>query len=226
MRGKATTGPTGGETPGTEAVGGGAGNGDAAANANPDANANANAETPAQGTAPVDPSGGGASGGTASTVPPSVLAGMTKLMVERNATAAPDTSALNQKIVQAVQTTNAEVIGYAPSQIAIGPDMMISQAAGLVAQSAAAYFDGISKLTLASQGVLLKQMTEDLVKEDIKGAAEQAIGLLVTDVLLGIAAAVAAASGAMEAESAGFAIDKIDASIEKYADLLSKQGGK
>jgi hypothetical protein len=147
-------------------------------------------------------------------------------MVDRSAAAAPDTSALNQKIVQAVQTTNAEVIGYAPSQIAIGPDMMISQAAGLVAQSAAAYFDGISKLTLASQGVLLKQMTEDLVKEDIKGAAEQAIGLLVTDVLLGIAAAVAAASGAMEAESAGFAIDKIDASIEKYADLLSKQGGK
>lgn len=154
--------------------------------------------------------------------PASMLSQMTQLMVTKAADQPPDASELNQKIVQAVRVTNAETTGYAPSQIAIGPNMMIAQASGLVAQSAAAYFDGVSKLTLASQAVLLKQMTEDLVAENIKGAAEQAVGLLVTDVLLGVASAVAAAAGAMEADAAGFAIDKIDQSIEKYADLFQK----
>ena len=41
--------------------------------------------------------------------------------------------------------------------------MMISQAAGLVAQAAAGYFDGVSKIALAAQAVLLQQMTENIV---------------------------------------------------------------
>ena len=57
-------------------------------------------------------------------------------------TATPNTDALNSQIVQAVQLTNAETAAYAPSQIAVAPNMMIAQASGLVAQSAAAYFDG------------------------------------------------------------------------------------
>lgn len=98
-------------------------------------------------------------------------------------------------------------------------------AADLVAQSAAAYFDGISKLALASQAVLLKQTTEHLVEQATHKAAEDALGILATDIFMGAAAAVAAAAGAMEAESASFAIDSIDQSIAKYSSTLHNRKG-
>jgi len=148
------------------------------------------------------------------------LAAMSDRMLSQSSTPRPRTDALNDQIVQAVQLGNAENVAYAPSQIALGPNMMISQASGLIAQSSAAYFDGVSKLALASQGILLKQMTENLVKQNVAGAAEDALGVLATDVLLGAAAAVAAAAGALEAESASFAIDKIDQSIARYSDVM------
>ncbi|MBI8420789.1 hypothetical protein JEZ19_31720, partial [Pseudomonas aeruginosa] len=44
--------------------------------------------------------------------------------------------------------------------------------------------------------------------------------------LLGAAAGVAGAAGAIEAESASFAIDKIDQSIAKYSETLASRGGK
>jgi hypothetical protein len=118
--------------------------------------------------------------------------------------------------------SNSETAAYASSQIAIAPNMMITQASGLVAQSAANYFDGASKLALASKSVLLKNMTEKLVKEDLKGAAEDALGVLITDLLVGTAAAVAAAAGAIEGEAAHFALDKIDQSINKYKSLVDR----
>lgn len=145
---------------------------------------------------------------------------MTERMLQQNPTP-PDTGALNQSIVQAVQLSNAETAGYAPSQIALGPDMMISQASGLVAQAAASYFDGVSKLVLASQGVLLKQMTQALAEQNLVEAGEDALGIVATDLLMAAAAAVAAAAGAMEAESASFAIDRIDQSIAKYSSMLA-----
>ena len=133
----------------------------------------------------------------------------------------PETGALNSQIVQAVQLSNKETAAYAASQIAVPPNMMITQASGLVAQSAANYFDGASKLALASKSVLLKNMTEKFAAEDIKGAAEDALGILITDLLVGTAAAVAAAAGAIEGEGASFALDKIDQSLEKYQALLN-----
>jgi len=155
---------------------------------------------------------------------PSVMETMNAQLLKQAGTPSTDsTDALNSQIVQAVQFTNAQTFSYAPAQIAAAPDMMISQAAGLVAQSAAGYFDGVSKLALAAQSVLLKQMTENIVKENVKGAAEDALGALVTDLLVGAAAAVAAAAGAMEADAAGMAIDKIDASIAKYSDVLANR---
>ncbi|WP_249041002.1 hypothetical protein, partial [Marilutibacter maris] len=169
-------------------------------------------------------SGSGNGSGSGATPPRSTLGQMTDRLLSQAST--PATTALNPQIVQAVQLSNAETTSYAPSQIAIGPDMMISQAAGLVAQSAAAYFDGVSKLALASQGVLLKDMTEALVSQQLEKAAEDAVGVLATDVMMGAAAAVAAAAGAMEAESASFAIDRIDQSIAKYADLLANRRDK
>ncbi len=141
-------------------------------------------------------------------------------MLAQASAARPASDALNSKIVQAVQLSNAETMAYAPSQIVVGSNMLISQASGLIAQSAAVYFDGVSKMALASQGVLLKQMTQNLAENKLEQAGEDALGVLATDVLVGAAAAVAAAAGALEAESAGFAIDKIDQSIAKYADLM------
>ena len=116
----------------------------------------------------------------------------------------PATDALNSQIVQAVQLTNAENAAYGPNQVALAPNMMITQASGLVAQSAAAYFDSASKMVLASKSVLLKDMTEKFAEQNLKGAAEDALGILITDLLMGTAAAVAAAAGAIEAESAHF----------------------
>ncbi|MBI7972626.1 hypothetical protein JEY14_19135, partial [Pseudomonas aeruginosa] len=42
----------------------------------------------------------------------------------------------------------------------------------------------------------------------------------------GPAPGVAGAAGAIEAESASFAIDKIDQSIAKYSETLASRGGK
>ncbi|MBG4674229.1 hypothetical protein I5F73_33305, partial [Pseudomonas aeruginosa] len=42
----------------------------------------------------------------------------------------------------------------------------------------------------------------------------------------GAAAAFPGAAGAIEAESASFAIDKIDQSIAKYSETLASRGGK
>ncbi|MBG6609011.1 hypothetical protein I5I66_04465 [Pseudomonas aeruginosa] len=42
----------------------------------------------------------------------------------------------------------------------------------------------------------------------------------------GGAAGVAGGAGAIEAESASFAIDKIDQSIAKYSETLASRGGK
>lgn len=129
-------------------------------------------------------------------------------------------SALNQQIVEAVQTTNTETAAYAATQIAVAPNMMISQSAGLVAQAAATYFDGVSKLGLAAQGVLLKQMTENIAKKDMQGAADDAIGALLTDLLVGAAAAVAASVGVVEASGASTALNTIDQSISKTKSLI------
>ncbi|WP_248752003.1 hypothetical protein [Pseudomonas sp. MWU15-20650] len=160
----------------------------------------------------------------AAPAPRSVMARMNEHLLNQVSTPSADsTAALNSQIVQAVQFTNAQNFAYAPAQIAVPADMMISQAAGLVAQAAAGYFDGVSKIALAAQAVLLQQMTENIVNNKLPAAAEDALGALATDLLVGAAAAVAAAAGAMEAEAASVAIDKIDQSIAKYADTLANR---
>ncbi|MGY2400313.1 hypothetical protein [Pseudomonas sp. SDO5271_S396] len=155
---------------------------------------------------------------------PSIMERMNEHVLAQASTPPTDsTDALNSQIVQAVQFTNAQTASYAPSQIAVPADMMISQAAGLVAQSAASYFDGVSKIALAAQAVLLEQMTKNIVADKPVQAAEDALGALATDLLVGAAAAVAAAAGAMEAEAASVAIDKIDQSIAKYSSTLANR---
>ena len=139
--------------------------------------------------------------------------------------AEPATEALNARIVQAARFNNAEIAAQAPAQISIVPNLMIGQASGLLAQSAASYFDGVSKLALASKSVLLKQMTENIAEQKIVQAGEDALGALVTDLLVAAAAAVAAAAGAMEAKSANFAIDQINHGIKSF-NALRQQGAK
>lgn len=175
---------------------------------------------PSQGSDAAAPAAGGSGGASP---PKSALATMTAKMGPPSSTP-PATDALNSQIVQAVQLTNAENAAYGPNQVALAPNMMITQASGLVAQSAAAYFDGASKMVLASKSVLLKDMTEKFAEQNLKGAAEDALGILITDLLMGTAAAVAAAAGAIEAESAHFSLDKIDQSIEKYHSTLGSKG--
>ncbi|MDR1648597.1 MAG: hypothetical protein LBR88_11315 [Zoogloeaceae bacterium] len=146
-------------------------------------------------------------------------------MQSLNVQDAPETDALNTQIVQAVRLANAETAAQAPTQIAVIPNLMISQASGLLAQSAASYFDGVSKVALASKSVLLKQMTENIAQKNILQAGEDALGALVTDLLVAAAAAVAASTGAMEAKSANFAIDQINQGIKSF-NTLRQQGAK
>ncbi|WP_230981823.1 hypothetical protein [Ruegeria pomeroyi] len=125
-----------------------------------------------------------------------------------------DTSALDPAVVQSVEFQNQEIKDYAPTMIVTPPDQMIGQAAGLAAQSAAQYFDSVTKLVMASQSVMLKKMSEDLVAGEIATAAEDGLIIAETELLLAGAMAVAAAGGAMEAASASFGISKINESVQ------------
>lgn len=190
----------------------------------PPAGAARAAEAPSSATAAPSPATPSAAAPATPLSPPpaSPLRGFTDQLSTAPAGGPGDTQALNSQIVQAVQLSNSETAAYAGNQIAVAPNMMIAQAGGLVAQAGANYFDGASKLALASKSVLLKNMTEKFAKEDIKGGVEDALGILITDLLVGTAAAVAAAAGAMEGEAAHFALDKIDQSLSKYQELLGK----
>lgn len=109
----------------------------------------ASAESVDAGVAPAAP----AVPATPATSPRSVMSRMNDhLLAQAGAAPTDSTDKLNSQIVQAVQFTNSQNYSYAPAQIAVAADMMISQAAGLVAQSAAGYFDGVSKLALAAPG--------------------------------------------------------------------------
>ncbi|MBG4661403.1 hypothetical protein I5F67_32845, partial [Pseudomonas aeruginosa] len=71
-----------------------------------------------------------------------------------------------------------------------------------------------------------RPLTHNLPQNTRAPAAEAARGARAPARRRGAAAAVAAAAGAIEAESASFAIDKIDQSIAKYSETLASRGGK
>ncbi|WP_242468410.1 hypothetical protein [Burkholderia plantarii] len=126
--------------------------------------------------------------------------------------------------LQTVQAINAEAASYATTQIAVGPNMMISQAGGVVAQAAANYFEATTSLAIAGKSVLMKDLAQKTVDEDVPGMAMDAVGLLLTDLFVATAAVVAGAAEAIEGEAAGIALDKIDESLQKYQALLDKKG--
>ncbi|WP_323122726.1 hypothetical protein [Burkholderia alba] len=126
--------------------------------------------------------------------------------------------------LQTVQAINAEAAAYATTQIAIGPNMMITQAGGMVAQAAANYFEASTSLAIAGKGVLMRDLAQKTIDEDERGMAMDAIGLLLTDLFVATAAMVAGAAEAIEGEAASFALEKIDESLLKYQSLLDKKG--
>ncbi|GAB2880829.1 hypothetical protein GCM10027093_15040 [Paraburkholderia jirisanensis] len=156
------------------------------------------------------------------TWPVSRLRKFTDLLKPPNAVGAPDR--LNRQTMQSVQAINAETASYATTQIAVGPDMMIAQAGGLVAQAAANYFEASTSLAIAGKSVLLKDLAQKTIDENTTGMAMDAVGLLLTDLFVATAAMVAGAAEAIEGEAAGIALDKIDESLQKYQALLDKKG--
>lgn len=72
----------------------------------------------------------------------------------------PDTSALNDKIVQAVGFSNSEVARYRQQLVMGPPESMVSQAAGLAVQDAATYMNAIMQVALAAQSVIAKKAAE------------------------------------------------------------------
>ena len=88
--------------------------------------------------------------------------------------AAPDTSALNKQVVQAVQFTNTETSDYATEVVATPPEMMVSNTTGLAIQDAANYMNGIMQIALAAQAVAIKKAAEGPVQaaEEIPLMAE------------------------------------------------------
>ncbi|QVN23512.1 hypothetical protein [Burkholderia pyrrocinia] len=126
--------------------------------------------------------------------------------------------------LQTVQAINAEAASYATTQIAVGPNMMITQAGGLVAQAAANYFEASTSLAIAGKSVLMKDLAQKTIDENVPGMAMDAMGLLLTDLFVATAAIVAGAAEAIEGEAASIALDKIDESLQKYQALLDKKG--
>ncbi|KAG8152488.1 hypothetical protein BFF94_017380 [Burkholderia catarinensis] len=126
--------------------------------------------------------------------------------------------------LQTVQAINAETASYATTQIAVGPNMMITQAGGLVAQAAANYFEASTSLAIAGKSVLMKDLAQKTIDENVPGMAMDAMGLLLTDLFVATAAIVAGAAEAIEGEAASIALDKIDESLQKYQALLDKKG--
>ncbi|WP_244135097.1 hypothetical protein [Burkholderia sp. BCC0322] len=135
-----------------------------------------------------------------------------------------DAAGAGGSALQTVQAINAEAASYATTQIAVGPNMMITQAGGMVAQAAANYFEATTSLAIAGKSVLMKDLAQKTVDENVAGMAMDAVGLLLTDLFVATAAIVAGAAEAIEGEAANVALDRIDESLQKYQALLDKKG--
>ncbi|WIH04179.1 hypothetical protein KHF85_15370 [Xanthomonas translucens pv. graminis] len=131
----------------------------------------ANASTNASGGVPPGTAGTagntGAAGatGTAGAGGAAGTAGATTGGTAPPAAAPVDTSALNQKIVQAVDFSNAQTMQYLmPAMIQTPPDVMATQSAGLAVQDAASYMNAIMQIALAAQAVIAKKAAEGPVQ--------------------------------------------------------------
>jgi len=181
------------------------------------------ADAAAEATTPADvASNTAASKAGARTWPINRLRRLTDALKAPNQIA--DTAGSGGSALQTVQAINAEAASYATTQIAVGPNMMITQAGGMVAQAAANYFEASTSLAIAGKSVLMKDLAQKTIDENVPGMAMDAMGLLLTDLFVATAAIVAGAAEAIEGEAASVALDKIDESLQKYQALLDKKG--
>ncbi|ADZ69852.1 hypothetical protein [Polymorphum gilvum] len=81
------------------------------------------------------------------------------------AAAQPSTSALNQKVVQAVQFTNTETESYGLKMATTPPEIMVGQTTGLAVQDAANYMNAVMQIALAAQAVAIKKAAEGPIGE-------------------------------------------------------------
>ncbi|WP_085639513.1 MULTISPECIES: hypothetical protein [unclassified Pseudomonas] len=130
---------------------------------------------------------------------------------------------LNRQIVESINLLNTQLATQTPVVSALASELLVRQASGLVAQSAASYFDSVTKLALAAQGVLLRKMTESIVNDELEIASESALGALNTHLLVGGAAAVAAATGALDGEGVDQALERINQSIARFSANLAER---
>jgi len=72
----------------------------------------------------------------------------------------PDTSALNQQVVQAVTFTNTENSDSRDDMVVTPPEMMTGQATGLAVQGAESYMNAIMQIAVAAQAVAAKQIAQ------------------------------------------------------------------
>ncbi|MCD5361111.1 hypothetical protein [Chromobacterium aquaticum] len=87
----------------------------------------------------------------------------------------------------------------------------------------ATFLEQINRASSEEQARLLKQMH---AFGEIGSVPEDALGVMVTDLLLSSTAKVAEAAGPLAGESAKFAIDRVDQSLERYQDLLERNKGQ
>ncbi|WP_150494200.1 hypothetical protein [Roseibium aquae] len=73
---------------------------------------------------------------------------------------APDTSALNQKIVQAVSFANSQNAESRSDMVVTPPELMTGQAAGLAVQGAENYMTAVMQIAIAGQAVAAKKIAE------------------------------------------------------------------
>ncbi|MTI45350.1 hypothetical protein JM93_01263 [Roseibium hamelinense] len=74
--------------------------------------------------------------------------------------AKPQTTALNQQVVQAAEFSNYENTNYAPDLVVTPPNLMAGQTAGLAVQDAANYMNAIMQIAVAAQAVAIKKAAE------------------------------------------------------------------
>ncbi|MDD7910373.1 hypothetical protein PUV47_10630 [Pseudovibrio exalbescens] len=95
-------------------------------------------------------------------------------------TSAPDTSKLNQQVVQAVQFTNYENANYLPEMISAPAEVMATQTAGHATQNAESYMNGIMQIAVAAQAVVAAKIAENPAEASVDAEALTQLQAMVT----------------------------------------------
>ncbi|OKL45352.1 hypothetical protein [Pseudovibrio exalbescens] len=98
-------------------------------------------------------------------------------------TTTPDTSELNQQIVQAVQFTNYENANYVAEMVSVPADVMATQTAGHATQNAETYMNGIMQIAVAAQAVVAAKIAENPATAEADAPALEQLQKMVTEAI-------------------------------------------